>query len=134
MCFLISKIQYSCNKRNFKQWWSTIQPISTKWMTTSHLKSLNNNYLPPEIIEQQLPLTWNHWTTTTSHLKSLNNNYLSPEIIEQQLPLTWNHWTQQDHNKTDRNPGPILGQSLTCSIYGQVLIISLATYMSQNHY
>jgi hypothetical protein len=134
MCFLISKIQYSCNKRNFKQWWSTIQPISTKWMTTSHLKSLNNNYLSPELIEQQLPLTWNHWTTTTSHLKSLNNNYLSPEIIEQQLPLTWNHWTQQDHNKTDRNPGPILGQSLTCSIYGQVLIISLATYMSQNHY
>jgi hypothetical protein len=26
-------------------------------LTTSHLKSLNNNYLSPEIIEQQLPLT-----------------------------------------------------------------------------
>jgi beta-xylosidase len=49
-----------------------------------------NDYLSPEIIEQQLPLTWTHWTTTTSHLKSLNNNYLSPEIIE--------------HNKTTTKP------------------------------
>jgi hypothetical protein len=115
MCFLISKIQYSCNKRNFKQWWSTIQPISTKWMTTSHLKSLNNNYLSPELIEQQLPLTWNHWTTTTSHLKSLNNNYLSPEIIEQQLPLTWNHWTTTSHLKSLNNnylPPEIIEQQL----------------------
>jgi len=28
-------------KRKFKQWWSTIQAISTKQTTTSHLKSRN---------------------------------------------------------------------------------------------
>ena len=28
-------------KRNFKQWWSTILPISTKHTITSHLKWLN---------------------------------------------------------------------------------------------
>ena len=28
-------------KRKFKQWWSTISPISTKQTTTSHLKPLN---------------------------------------------------------------------------------------------
>ena len=28
-------------KRKFKQWWSTIQPISTKRTTTSHRNSLN---------------------------------------------------------------------------------------------
>ena len=28
-------------KWKFKQWWSTIPPISTKWTTTSHLKPLN---------------------------------------------------------------------------------------------
>ena len=33
--------QYQQNKRNFKQWWSTIPPISTKQTTTSHLKSMN---------------------------------------------------------------------------------------------
>jgi len=28
-------------KRKFKQWWSTIPPISTKWTIISHLNSLN---------------------------------------------------------------------------------------------
>ena len=28
-------------KRNFKQWWTTIPPISTKRTITSHLKSVN---------------------------------------------------------------------------------------------
>jgi hypothetical protein len=28
-------------ERNYKHWWSTIPQISTKWTTTSHLKSLN---------------------------------------------------------------------------------------------
>jgi len=28
-------------KRKFKQWWSTIPPISTKWSPTSHFKPVN---------------------------------------------------------------------------------------------
>jgi len=28
-------------EKKFKQWWSAILSISTKWTTTSHLKSLN---------------------------------------------------------------------------------------------
>jgi len=28
-------------KRKFKQWWSTITPISTKWTITSHLTQLS---------------------------------------------------------------------------------------------
>jgi hypothetical protein len=66
---------------------SFITTVLYFWYQETHIYFFSN-YLSPEIIEQ-LPLTWNHWTTATSHLKSLNNNYLSPEIIEQQLPLTW---------------------------------------------
>jgi len=29
-------------KRKFKQWQSTIPPISTKWTTTSHFKQYND--------------------------------------------------------------------------------------------
>jgi hypothetical protein len=37
---LINKKSYE-KKRKFKQWWSTIAPISTKWTITSHFNSLN---------------------------------------------------------------------------------------------
>ena len=35
------KLFWSVMKRNFRQWWSTISPISTKWRITSDLKPLN---------------------------------------------------------------------------------------------
>jgi hypothetical protein len=49
-------------KRNFKQWWSTILPMSIKWTITSHLKSFKQwckTILP-------MSIKW----TITSHLKS----------------------------------------------------------------
>ena len=38
MCGIMITFQIVIMKRKFKQWWSTIPPISTKWTITSHLK------------------------------------------------------------------------------------------------
>jgi len=38
---IVSYLQHIIMKRKIKQWWSTIQPISTNRTTISHLKSLN---------------------------------------------------------------------------------------------
>ena len=43
-----------------KQWWPTIQPISTKRNTTSHLKSLNTKEGGTTTLEIQI-LTWDRY-------------------------------------------------------------------------
>ena len=45
-------------KRKFKQWWSTISPISIKRTTTFHFKSLNTkNKKPQDKIEWKTKIT-----------------------------------------------------------------------------
>jgi len=54
-------------KRMFKQWWSTIPPISTKRTITSHLKPLNAKR-PGHMAFEIWVLDWNRHT----NLEALN--------------------------------------------------------------
>jgi hypothetical protein len=70
---------YPLMKIEFKQWWSTIPPISTKQTITSHLKSLNINKKANHLVfillnavclaeKQQIPIftnrSWSRLSTT----------------------------------------------------------------------
>ena len=70
--------QYKQNKRKFKQWWSTILPISTK--ITSHLNSLSDGQQLHQY-QQKSPLTITHWVIVNNST-NINNNHLSPQQIK----------------------------------------------------
>ena len=67
-------------KRKFKQWWSTIPPISTTtlWTITSHLHSLNTE-------KEHDHMKWNNWITniwvsTLINIKEVPQNYYILEM------------------------------------------------------
>jgi hypothetical protein len=62
-------------KRKFKQWWSSISPISTKWIITSHL-----NWT------QKWPHDIWHWKSR-SLLGTDTNMCIFPVLPNQQTPL-----------------------------------------------
>jgi hypothetical protein len=103
-------------KRKFKQWWSIISPISTKWTVTSHL-------------------SWTHWTQKSPWHMTLEIQVLvldrhkyvtgfkqfNGQHFHKYQPSTLTRWTQKkDHNICHevRNQCPDL---LYAQIYGLVL-------------
>ena len=62
-------------KRNFKQWWTTIPPISTKRTITSHLKSVN--------IKKTMKYAGLSIKGGTMYFYSLKWSLVPPDIIKQ---------------------------------------------------
>ena len=60
------------------EWWSTIQPISTK--ITSHLNSLSDGQQFHQY-QQKSPLTITHWVIVNNST-NINNNHFSPQLIK----------------------------------------------------
>ena len=60
-------------KRQFKQWWSTVPPISTKWTITSHL-NLGNNKRTTAYVWIFVCFLFYH--TITKQSTTLNNQWL----------------------------------------------------------
>jgi hypothetical protein len=98
-------------KRNFKQWWSTILPMSIKWTITSHLKSFKQWCKTILLMSIKWTITphlksFKQWCKTippmsikrtiNSHLKSLN--------IKKQKNIAYNIG----------NPRPVLEQAQKC--------------------
>ena len=70
-------------KVSWKQWWSTIPPISTKQATTSHLNSLNTKKTMTNDIWNPGPLHW----TGTKNMAGLNRLLLSLCVCSHINPL-----------------------------------------------
>ena len=77
-------------KKKFKQWWSTIQPISTKWTATSCLKPLtinktmifgNKNPVPGLGQAQRLWQDLTSWYDPVLKMKILNSWFESNFFI-----------------------------------------------------
>ena len=62
--------QYQQNKRKFKQWWSSIPPISTKQRKFKQWWSS----IPPISTKQSSLLTSNHWTFKMATMFDVGNS------------------------------------------------------------
>ena len=63
-------------ERKFRQWWSTIQPIPTKRMTTYHLNSLNTKEEPRLMTLEINVIDWDRHKTWLGETDERNNNPL----------------------------------------------------------
>ena len=102
--------QYQKNHLSPKliEWWSTIQPISTK--VTSHLSSLsdvnNSTYINKNHLSLQLIEWWSTIppisTKIISHLNSLSDGQQFHQY-QQTSPLTSTHWKMVNNSTTNIN-------------------------------